>query len=257
MVHLAPTVGCAGHHGMQQLINQAVAAARALTASGVHALCIENENDHPHTIRVTPAQEECVLQAVRAIADATPLPLGVNILLNDWRASLRVAAQVPQCHFIRIDVFVDTVAQHWPDGRVATIIPPGRRVRAYAHQINATRIALFTDIQVKHKTMLDPSKPLTTSARQAIVTGAAALVVTGAATGQPTPLDKIKKVKDYVWVHYPHIPVLVGAGVNKKNIVGQLSIADGAIIGTAFKVTNGRIDTKKAAQITKLIKKLV
>ena len=69
------------------------------------------------------------------------------------------------------------------------------------------------------------------SAIDAVNAGADALIVTGSATGQATPLDTVREVKSVV-----EIPVLVGSGTNLENVKDTLQIADGAIVGSALKV---------------------
>lgn len=58
-----------------------------------------------------------------------------------------------------------------------------------------------------------------------------AIVVTGKKTGSETPLDKIKEFRELCG----GFPLIVGAGVDKYNVVEQLAIADGAIVGSCFK----------------------
>jgi len=58
-----------------------------------------------------------------------------------------------------------------------------------------------------------------------------AIVVTGKKTGSETPLDKVKDFRESCG----NFPLIVGAGVDIHNVVEQLSIADGAIVGSCFK----------------------
>jgi hypothetical protein len=60
--------------------------------------------------------------------------------------------------------------------------------------------------------------------------GADAVIVTGVSTGQQTPIEALEQVKKNV-----KIPVLIGSGVSVNNVKEQFAIADGAIIGSAFK----------------------
>jgi hypothetical protein len=57
------------------------------------------------------------------------------------------------------------------------------------------------------------------------------LCVSGVTAGTETDTELLKIVKDAV----PDTPVFANTGVRISNIETQLSIADGAIIGTAFK----------------------
>jgi len=58
------------------------------------------------------------------------------------------------------------------------------------------------------------------------------IVTTGDGTGIETPLEKLKNFRT-VMVY--DVPLIVGAGVNYENVIEQLEIADGAIIGSYFK----------------------
>jgi len=57
------------------------------------------------------------------------------------------------------------------------------------------------------------------------------IVVTGEGTGKETPLDKIKNFREILG----DFPLIVGAGMDTSNLVEQLSIADGAIVGSSLK----------------------
>lgn len=57
------------------------------------------------------------------------------------------------------------------------------------------------------------------------------VIVTGVDTGVETELSKIIQFREIIG----DFPLLVGAGVNEKNCTEQLTIADGAIIGSSLK----------------------
>ncbi len=82
-----------------------------------------------------------------------------------------------------------------------------------------------------------------------------AIVTTGDGTGIETPLDKLKQYKRLLG----EFPLIVGAGVNLKNVHGQLSIADGAIIGSYFKPdgnTRLPIDRQKVRDLMRVVSKV-
>ena len=72
--------------------------------------------------------------------------------------------------------------------------------------------------------------PIAQSAVEAADCGADGVIITGSRVEEETPIEMIRRVKEKV-----HIPVLAGSGVNTKNIRTQMSIADGAIIGSGLK----------------------
>jgi membrane complex biogenesis BtpA family protein len=240
MVHLRPTVGYTDYPGDDAFLNHAIADAQALIDGGVDGVLIENDRDQPPTILVTAEQHDCIAKAVTAIRGITSLPIGVGVLLNDWRASLDIA-HTHGCQFVRIDVFVDRVS--CPAG---VIEPEAEHIMAHRKSIGAEGIAVFADIQVKHKTLLETRKTLTQSAAQAITAGAAGVVITGEATGQETPLSRIQEVKNA----YPNFPVLVGAGITEQNVAEQFAVCDGAFIGTSLKDEHDRVDVARVQQLS-------
>jgi uncharacterized protein len=71
-----------------------------------------------------------------------------------------------------------------------------------------------------------------------------AVIVTGAATGHTTSLDDLKTAKEAAG----NSPVFAGSGVDVKNVADVMKIADGAIVGTAFKkegVTTGPVELNR------------
>lgn len=105
-------------------------------------------------------------------------------------------------------------------------------------------MTLFTDIQVKYKTLLNPNKTLKQSAEEAIKYKTNGIVITGSATGVETPIEKVKEIKSL----FPDETILIGAGLNKDNILEQLKYADGAIVGTSIK-TGDFVDYIKAKEL--------
>lgn len=64
-----------------------------------------------------------------------------------------------------------------------------------------------------------------------------ALVVTSDATGQETDPAKIRRFRDAVGDGFP---IVIGAGLTEANAASQLSLADGAIVGSWLK--DGHVD---------------
>lgn len=80
-----------------------------------------------------------------------------------------------------------------------------------------------------------------------------AIVTTGKGTGIETPLDKLREYKKLLG----KFPLIVGAGVNLNNLAEQMKVADGAIIGSYFKLnenTKADIDENKVKNIMQQIK---
>ena len=82
-----------------------------------------------------------------------------------------------------------------------------------------------------------------------------ALCVSGLTAGAETSTQILKLVKDAV----PDVPVFANTGVRRENVADQLAIADGAIIGTAFKVggdTWNPVDAQRVKAIMDKVKQL-
>jgi membrane complex biogenesis BtpA family protein len=95
----------------------------------------------------------------------------------------------------------------------------------------ATDTAILADVQAKHGMPLAPV-PIEHEARDCVSRGLAdALVVSGVATGEPTPLGDVARVRRAV----PGVPVLVGSGATAESVADLLAVADGVIVGTGVK----------------------
>ena len=59
-----------------------------------------------------------------------------------------------------------------------------------------------------------------------------AVIVSGTSTGKPTAVEDVHTVKR----HAGHAAVYIGSGLDDSTVEPLLEIADGAIVGTAFKL---------------------
>ncbi|HSF04460.1 MAG TPA: BtpA/SgcQ family protein [Methylomirabilota bacterium] len=227
MVHLAPLPGSPRWDGsMERATALALADARALVTGGIDALLIENWGDAPFTPgRVEPATVAAMAVIVSAVRSAFPaMPLGANVLKSDPRAALAIACAAGAC-FIRVNVHFGAVVAD--QGIVQSDAYHALRDR----RLLDADVAIFADVQVKHAVPLAPVE-LEQEARDLVHRGLAdALVVSGKATGEATPMADLKRVRSAV----PTTPLLVGSGVTADSVAELFSLADGAIVGTSVK----------------------
>jgi len=227
MVHLPPLPGSPRWEGsMARVVEAALADARALVEGGIDALLAENYGDAPFTAgRVEAATVAAVTAVAAELRRAFPeTPLGVNVLKNDARAALGVAAAVGG-RFIRVNVHAGAVVAD--QGIVETDAYHTLRDR----RLLGAEVMIFADVGGKHAVPLVPVE-LEQTARDLVHRGLAdALVVSGPATGQATPVGDVKRVRGAV----RDAPLLVGSGVTVETVAELLSVADGAIVGTAVK----------------------
>lgn len=234
VIHLPPLPGFAGSPGIDAVLEKALADQRALEAGGIDGVLVENEEDHPHEIVAGPGTIAHMTRVATALVARGSVPVGVEILLNDPRASLAVAAAAG-ARFIRTDYFVDRMTRS--DYGEMSIDPAG--VMAFRRRLGADHVLVLADIQVKYAQMLEP-RSLGESAAVARAKGADAVVVSGTATGRAPAADDIRRAQD----GGGNCPVLIGSGLDIGNAAALLASGDGAIVGTSLK-TGDRVDADK------------
>lgn len=224
MVHLLPNLGRKDFPGIQRLLEAALFDAKQLEGGGVDAVLVENNYDIPHQIEVGPETVTSMTLAISHLKKHMMKPIGVNVLWNDYRASLSIAKTVG-CAFIRIPVFVDRVRTSY-----GIAIGRSKEVLRFREQIAGEGILLLCDVHVKHAQLLS-KKSIALSSKQAVKQGADAVVVTGDWTGDTPNIDVLRKVREAVG----DFPILVGSGARRENLSDLLSYADGVIVGTSLK----------------------
>lgn len=231
MVHLRALPGSPRWDGdMGAVVRAALDDARALAEGGADALVVENHGDVPFTAgRVDAASVAGMAVAIAEIRRRVSLPVGVNVLKNDVRSALAVAAATG-ARFVRVNVHVGAVVAD--QGVIQSEAHDTLRYR----RLLGLDIAILADVQAKHGTPLAPV-PIEQEARDCWGRGMAdALVVSGVATGEPTPMSDLKRVRGAV----PEAPLLVGSGATPETVADLLSVADGVIVGTSLK-RDGRL----------------
>lgn len=231
VVHLAPLPGTPRVAlSIDEIIERAVADARAYHEGGADALIVENFGDAPFfPERVEPHTIAAMALAVRAVATQVPLPIGVNVLRNDAAAALGIAATAG-AKFIRVNVHTGVIAtdQGIIEGRAAETL-------RYRRLLDAP-VEIWADVLVKHGVPLGP-QTIEEAALDAVERGLAdAVIVTGVATGRSADPDDVARVRCVL----PETPIYVGSGVNPESIPEFLPVATGVIVGTWAK-RDGRV----------------
>lgn len=233
VVHLLPLPGSPGYAGdFGRVLAQAEADAAALEAGGVRALIVENFGDRPFFKDRVPAETvasmaRCALAVQRAAPKAR---LGINVLRNDARAALGLAAALG-ADFIRINVHVGAMLtdQGLIEGQAAETLRERARL--------APGVELWCDVHVKHAVPLG-GEDLIDAARNTAERGLAdALILSGRATGSPPDPRDVARVR----AACPGVRLLLGSGLGTQNAAELLQHADGAIVGTALK-QGGRVE---------------
>ena len=245
MVHLPPLPGEPGSPGLEAVVEHARADLRALAAGGAHAALIENWKDQSPGPFVGPEVAVSLAVVVRELAREDLLPLGVNVLPNDYR----VAFSLVPCgaRFVWLDVLVDRVRSDYAYSEVAPFevevdLADLARWRARL----GGEAALLASVHPKHYALLDPEDTLEAASARALAAGVDALVVTGSATGSAPSPARVGRVRSAA----RGAPVIVGSGVSTETAAALLDQAEGAIVGTSIKTPDfARVDSARLAQL--------
>ena len=242
MVALRPSPGYPAFTSIDAIIDAALADLDALQEGGVDAVLVENDFDLPHTLIAGAEVAASMTRVTREVVSRARVPVGVEVLLNDWRASLAVAAATG-ARFIRLDFFVDRVRS-----KLGVIEPEPAAVVAYRRAIRAESVLIFTDLQVKYSSPMDGPKPIEQSAREAALAGADAVIVTGSETGIGPSIADLRSARA------GGVPVLIGSGLSPANAAELAPNADGYIVGTSLRSGRTATDHVVTAQVAALVR---
>ena len=240
MVHLLPLPGAPRFDGdLGRVAKRALSDARLLAEEGFDGLMVENFGDVPfHATEVGPETVAAIAVLVARIRDAVSLPVGVNVLRNDARSALGIAAATG-ARFIRVNVHCGAAVtdQGIVEGRAAETLRERARLCADVH--------VLADVLVKHASPLAPADPELVARETAERGLCDALLVTGDATGTTADADVLAAVRRGAG----ETPVLLASGLSARNAARLLPLADGAVVGTAVKrggVTDAPVDRRRA-----------
>ncbi|MSR86333.1 membrane biogenesis protein [Candidatus Woesearchaeota archaeon] len=174
-----------------------------------------------------------VISTLGAIQERrTTLQVGVNILPNNYLQAFTLANKYGGS-FIQQDYVAGRYAS---EPRIMYPSEHGVTRALYSQTI------VLGGVWPKYYTPI-PGSDLETDLQEGMKR-ADAIVVTGEATGRETPLEKIRGFRRVLGDY----PLVIGAGLTPHNAREQLLIADGAIVGSCFKLnykTGNPVDRAK------------
>ncbi|MCM1983341.1 photosystem I biogenesis protein BtpA [Lyngbya confervoides] len=231
VVHLQPLPASPRWSGsLKAVIDRAEQEATALAAGGVNAILIENFFDAPFCKdRVDPAVVSAMSLVAQRIKGLVPLPMGINVLRNDAKSALAIAANV-DAQFIRVNVLTGVMAtdQGIIEGCAHDLL-------RYRQQLGCD-VKIFADVLVKHARPLGTPN-LTTAVQETIERGLAdAVILSGWGTGSPPTTEDLELASKAA----AGVPVLIGSGADWENIPHLMAAADGVIVSSSLK-RNGQI----------------
>lgn len=226
VVHLLPLPLSPRWQGsLQAVVDRAEQEAVALASGGVHGILVENFFDAPFTKgSVDPAVVSAMSLVLQRLQTLVTLPLGVNVLRNDARSALAIAA-CSGAQFIRVNVLTGVMAtdQGLIEGCAYDLL-------RYRQQIGCD-VKILADVLVKHARPLGCPN-LTTAVQDTLQRGLAdGVILSGWATGHPPSREDLELAKAAAG----KAPVLIGSGADWENIGSLISVVDGVIVASSLK----------------------
>ncbi|RLC82521.1 MAG: photosystem I assembly BtpA [Chloroflexi bacterium] len=253
MIHLWPLPGAPGYtgYGMDFIIERALEDAHALVEGGVNGLIVENMWDLPYFVGDDVPPEEMTAQAVvaRKVVEAVDVPVGINVVHNGGVVTLAIAV-ASGAKFIRVCLL--TGARVWDTGEFDHGC--AARLLRKRKELGAEHIKILADVDKKHSVAF-PGIDLATHIEWTEFYLADALIISGKMTGSAPDLEKVKRAREL-----SHRPILIGSGATEENIADFLKYADGAIVGTTFKVdgiAENPVDVERVKRFMEVVNKRV
>lgn len=231
MCHLYPMPGDPDYDekkGVEWIFEKAKNDLLALQNGGVDGVIFSNERSQPWMIKTEPLTAAVMANVIGQLKSEITIPFGVDIIW-DPIASVELAVAV-NAAYVR-EVFTGAYASDYGiwNTNVGNIL---RRRRALYGQ----NIKLLFNITPEAASYMG-NRSLSDIVKTTVFNGHPdALCVSGVTAGEETSVEDLALVKKLA----PQIPLFTNTGVNIENFQQQLSIADGAVIGTYFK-TDGYI----------------
>lgn len=254
MVHLLPLPGSPAYEGwgIEEIEDHALRDAVTLEEGGVDGLIVENMWDLPYYSgwrRIPPEEVASHSVVARHIVRNTSLPVGITVIHNGGRAALGIA-KAAGAKFVRVCLYVGAAV--WDTGELDH--GNAADLMRLRKMLYAEDVRFFVDVVKKHSVVF-PGIDLETHATWADFYLADAIIVTGRMTGEPPTPEDVRRVKEVVG----DTPVLVGSGLTPENAEKLLAHADGAIVGTYFKVnglTQNPVDPERVRRLMDVVRRI-
>lgn len=230
-LHLSPLDGYEGFPGYKKVEELALIDLKAFQEGGIDAVIYENNYDLPHAEHISQENYKIMRDVGKTLKQNASIPLGVNVLWNDYKSALKLAQEVG-LDFIRVPVFVDTVKTSY-----GTFVGVRESVVNLRRRLDVDAVKILADIHVKHAMNIS-TETIEESARMAIDAGADGIILTGKWTGDSPDTNDLNRVRRVVG----DFPIIVGSGANRDNIKQLFELADAAIVSTSLK--EGSVDAE-------------
>jgi len=247
MCHLQALPGDPGYDaskGMSWVLERARQDLLAIQDGGADAVMFSNEFSLPYLTRVDTVTVACMADIIGELKSQIRIPYGVNVLW-DPAASLDLAVATG-ASFVR-EIFTGVYASDFGLWNTNA----GEVIR-HQHAVGAQHVRLLFNIVPEAASYLG-DRQVADIARSTVFNARPdALCVSGLTAGAETNVQTLELVKKAV----PDTPVFANTGVRVDNVTQQLAVADGAVIGTAFKAEGNTWNAIELARVKALMTKV-
>jgi membrane complex biogenesis BtpA family protein len=226
MCHLEPLPGDPNYDadaGVEGVLEAARRDLKALQDGGVDAVMFSNEASLPYLTKVETITTATMARIVGELRSSITVPFGVNVL---WDPTATIDLAVATGALFVREVFTGVYASDF--GLWNT--DAGQTVR-HRRAISGEKVRLLYNIVPEAAVYVNDRDVASIAKSTVFNCQPDALCVSGLTAGAHTSAETLRAVKDAV----PSTPVFANTGVRADTVAAQLEIADGAVVGTAFK----------------------
>ncbi|MBO4919953.1 MAG: BtpA/SgcQ family protein [Erysipelotrichaceae bacterium] len=227
MCHLQPLPGDPYYDeegGMEKVVECAKHDVIALQNGGVDGIMFSNEYSLPYLTKMEPITLAAMAFVIGQVKDLVKIPYGVNCLW-DPISSLDVA-KATGGKFIR-EIISGVYASDFGIWNTNS----GETAR-HRHRIGADHIKMLYNIVPEAAVYLSSRDIASIAKTTEFNCKPDGLCVSGLTAGSETDTQVLSQVKNAV----KKTPIFCNTGCNKDNVVRQISVADGVVCATTFKV---------------------
>lgn len=233
--------------GMKGVIENARRDFLALQKGGVDAVMFSNEFSLPYLTQVQPVTIAAMARVIGELMTEIRIPFGVNVLWDPNR-SIDLASATG-AKFIR-EIISGVYASDfglWNTDAGATV--------RHKHAVHASDVKLLYNIVPEAAVYLQ-ARDIVQIAKSTVFNHRPdALCVSGLTAGVETDAAILKQVKEVV----PDTVVFANTGVRINNVEEQFRFADGAVVGTTFKIDgnfNNHVDYARVKEFMDKVKSI-
>lgn len=230
--------------GMDYVMEMARKDFLALQAGGVDAVMFSNEFSLPYLKKVEPVTTAAMARVIGELKGDIKIPFGVNMLWDPY-ASLDLTAATGA-------LFIREVMSGVYAGDLGLWDNDAGAISRHKRNLGLQDVKMLYNIYPEAAAYLGNRSQVDIARTNIFNNKPDALLVSGMTAGAPTDTQILKQVKDAAGDTY----VFCNTGCSVDNIEMQLSIADGAIVGTTFK-EDGKFDNfVDVSRVTNFMKKV-